>query len=804
MCLAALPLFLVSRPATAQSTGLYDVDTVRSFYLTFAQNDWWSQLTKNRTSKTDIPATLVVDNVTYQSVGVRFRGTSSYVGTGNSQKKSFNLTMDASVAGQALMGYDSLNLSNSYNDPTFLREVISYQLMRSYMPAPKAAFIKLYINNSYWGIYINVQQPDKKMMGEWYADSSGNRYRCDPPSFSGYGKSNLSYLGTNVTSYQAAYDLKTPNNTTLWTDLINLCSVLNNTTLANMEQQLPGIFNIDQAMWYLALQITMLNLDSYIGRGNDYYLYNDVTNGQLATLPWDMNESFGGFRAGLTMTGMIQLDPFWNSSSTSNRPLTYRAFQVPAWRARYLAHIRTIIRERFNWTHLGPLITKYQKMIEADVKADTKKLYTDQQFYDNVTKSVTLGRNVIPGLKEVVDGRTKYLLGRTDISSPAPSITALAHTPTIPKPNQSIVVTAKITGTAPFGSPLLHYRTKGAFTRLTMRDDGKSGDGAANDGIFGATIPARPMGSQVDYYVSAQTNSQNGGAMSFGPTTAAFNAPSFRVDWPTRSSNILINELLAKNVTGLRDNYSELEDWVELVNTSTSAVNIGGMYLTDNVTNPTKWQIPSNTTVPAGGTVLFWCDGDTNQGANHVSFKLSASGERIALFDKDGFTRLDQLVFGPQQPDISTGRLFDGKTTWVTVLTPTPNKPNDLPGGCGSRGYSALAPLGHRMVFSVLGLPQVNSTFRLQLANGPKSGLAAMYLSGSPNHFPLLPGLTLLLGTPLLGPVNIPTKADGSFDFPIRVPNNSSLALVRFYVQLAGVDTAGFTFSNAIELAACK
>jgi hypothetical protein len=141
----------------AQSKGLYDVDTVRTFYLTFSQQDWWVQLGRNRTSKTELPATLTVDNRLYQQVGVRFRGTSSYFATGPSQKKSFNLTMDSFLPGQTLMGYDSLNLSNSFNDPTFMREVLSYQILRQYMPAPQASFIKLYINNEYWGVYINVQ-----------------------------------------------------------------------------------------------------------------------------------------------------------------------------------------------------------------------------------------------------------------------------------------------------------------------------------------------------------------------------------------------------------------------------------------------------------------------------------------------------------------------------------------------------------------------------------------------------------------------------------------------------------------------
>ena len=105
LALLGLVLSLV-RPLTAQD--LWDMTTIRDFYFTFASPTWWQDLTNTQTTGLDIPATLVVDGLTYSNVGIRMRSSSSSLPPGN--KKPFNVTMDAFVPGQNLYGFDTLNL----------------------------------------------------------------------------------------------------------------------------------------------------------------------------------------------------------------------------------------------------------------------------------------------------------------------------------------------------------------------------------------------------------------------------------------------------------------------------------------------------------------------------------------------------------------------------------------------------------------------------------------------------------------------------------------------------------------------
>ncbi|MEJ2704795.1 MAG: PEP/pyruvate-binding domain-containing protein, partial [Sedimentisphaerales bacterium] len=77
-----------------------------------------------------------------------------------------------------------------------------------------------------------------------------------------------------------------------------------------------------------------------------------------------------------------------------------------------------------------------------------------------------------------------------------------------------------------------------------------------------------------------------------------------------------------------------------------------------------------------GGHMLFWADGDPEQGPFHTSFKLSRSGEDVGLFDADGRTLIDGLSFGPQQTDVSYGRSIDGGGQWQFFEDPSPGAPN--------------------------------------------------------------------------------------------------------------------------------
>ncbi len=144
--------------------------------------------------------------------------------------------------------------------------------------------------------------------------------------------------------------------------------------------------------------------------------------------------------------------------------------------------------------------------------------------------------------------------------------------------------------------------------------------------------------------------------------------------------SVVLNELQASNVQTVKDPQGEYEDWIELYNPTGAAIDVGGMYLTDDADDPTRWQIPTGrpllTRIPAGGYLVIWADGDTADAGLHADFQLSAAGEGVYLYAADGTTLLDGVEFGPLLPDISYGRVPDGTGDWRSLAFPTPGSQN--------------------------------------------------------------------------------------------------------------------------------
>lgn len=168
----------------------------------------------------------------------------------------------------------------------------------------------------------------------------------------------------------------------------------------------------------------------------------------------------------------------------------------------------------------------------------------------------------------------------------------------------------------------------------------------------------------------------------FGFLNLAFLAPSF--------GQIIINEFSAANRTILIDNFGRAEDWIELHNLGSNAVNLGGYFLSDKIGNPEKWEIPSGVTIAPGGYLIAFASGrdEFSGGFLHTNFNVTQTqnNEYIILADPSG-NILDAFhVNIPNQTDHSYGRQSDGALDWVIFPNPTPGAPN---GGTFHTAYAS-------------------------------------------------------------------------------------------------------------------
>jgi hypothetical protein len=244
---------------------------------------------------------------------------------------------------------------------------------------------------------------------------------------------------------------------------------------------------------------------------------------------------------------------------------------------------------------------------------------------------------------------------------PAPVISSLGHEPLFPAPGLPVTVSARIHDDSAIVSATLHYSAGLGFQVVPLQPI--SGD------LYSAFIPSQTAGIVVNYYVQARDDL---GEVTTYPAAAPAVSYGYRVGYAPPP--LFINEFLASNATVNQDEMGAYEDWVELYNAGETPLDVGGMYLSDDLSRPTKWRFPDGAVIPPGGFLLIWTDDDEQDGPLHSGFKLSKTGEEIGLFERDSAANvlIDRVIFGPQMTDVSTGRWPDGGENWTAFESPTP------------------------------------------------------------------------------------------------------------------------------------
>ncbi len=145
------------------------------------------------------------------------------------------------------------------------------------------------------------------------------------------------------------------------------------------------------------------------------------------------------------------------------------------------------------------------------------------------------------------------------------------------------------------------------------------------------------------------------------------------------TAQVVVNEVSASNLNGITDSYGEREDWVELYNTTSAPVDLGGWYLSNKVNNPAKWPFPAGSIIPASGRLMVYCSkrNSTVPGELHTNFKLNQSDDDHVVLSDPGVNIVDDVLLDPPtKQDNSRGRTTDGAATWSLFLNPTPNAAN--------------------------------------------------------------------------------------------------------------------------------
>ncbi len=289
---------------------LYDPTVLRTIFITFENKNWEQELEDFHGTDVDVPAEVIVDGKAYHNVGIHFRGMSSYGMVRAGSKRSMNLAVDMADSKQKIAGYKTLNLLNNHEDATAMSTVLYSHIARQYIPAPKANFVKVVINGENWGVYTNVQQFNKDFTKENYNSDKGARWKVRG---SPGGQGGIEYLGDDPARYKRIYTIKSKDEDKSWQAFIKFAKTLNQTPPDQLEAALLPMLDLDGLLYFLALDVTMINGDGFWTRASDFTIYLDE-KGKFHFIPHDMNESFhaasgpgggGGMRFAMPKPGEV-------------------------------------------------------------------------------------------------------------------------------------------------------------------------------------------------------------------------------------------------------------------------------------------------------------------------------------------------------------------------------------------------------------------------------------------------------------------------------------------------------------------
>ncbi|MDA8939482.1 CotH kinase family protein [Pseudoalteromonas marina] len=367
--------FLTPTPSSENTVATAFTPTaVNTLSITISDENW-QDILDNPLDEEYHETAITFNGVTLDSVAIRTKGGSSLrnVANSSSDRYSFKVDINEYVSGQKFFGLKKFTLQNSFNDPSYMREVIAYELMDEMgVPTPEYAYVNFYVNGELFGLYLMVEAVDGEFIEKHFANSNGDLYKPD-----GTG-SDLLWLGDDIQSY-TDINLQTNEDTTDNGAFINF--------VESLDKGETSAIDIDTLLRYMSVSTSLSNLDSYHGPlAHNYYIYDD--DGVFSILPWDFNESFGTFAMDCNGVDVRELyidEPV--SGALSERPLIANVFAEQSNLDTYHSYLTQLINGSLSSDTFNARVNEIADLIREHVQNDPTSFYGSTYFEQNLTST---------------------------------------------------------------------------------------------------------------------------------------------------------------------------------------------------------------------------------------------------------------------------------------------------------------------------------------------------------------------------------------------------------------------------------
>jgi spore coat protein CotH len=316
-----------------------------------------------------------------QDVAIRYKGNSTFMQSRDSLKRSLKLDLNKYVKGQKIAGVSKLNLHSNMTDAAWMNEPLSYGLFRdASIPASRSSYARVYLtvagkyDRQYVGLYSVVEEVDNAFAQERFGTRDGAILKPSTQSL-------FTYLGEDWSKYKQMYDPKTELTEKQKRRVIDFAKLVTSGSDAEFGAQAGSYLDIDEFARYLAVNVWLVNMDSILAMGQNFYLYLNPTSGKFQILPWDLDLSFGGMGGGTELS----IEHPWRGQ---NRFLE-RLFQVEAFKQRYLAHMGEFNRSIFQAERIVRQVDETAAVIRSAVSEESEAKLT--RFDKSVAGEAAVG-----------------------------------------------------------------------------------------------------------------------------------------------------------------------------------------------------------------------------------------------------------------------------------------------------------------------------------------------------------------------------------------------------------------------------
>ena len=405
--------------------------------------DEWQNLLDNAGAKPWVSADIAINGEKFESVGIRTKGNSSLSSAVRSEGDRYSLqfSMNKNIKGQTYYGLDTFCVNNLINDATYMKDYISYDIMKFIgVDSPLANHAKITVNGEDYGFCLLLERYDKGFLDRVYDTSAGNLYnvkiqmgqrdnfmnfgqaveseqdnqprerpdrnadrannRNDRDNWGdrgnmpggrggGFGGSNggsLVYADDELASYSSIFDNAVFGRTNE-DDMQRVVTAIKN---LNDGTELERYWDVDGALRYFAAHTFVVNLDSYVSNmQQNYALYEK--DGKVTIFPWDYDLAFGGFQSGSASSVInFPIDTPVSGVNMGDRPLLNVLLEIPEYKEKYHDYLRRIVDGYVNSGLLEQTIRELDAKINEYVKNDATSYYTYEKYESAIETLIEL------------------------------------------------------------------------------------------------------------------------------------------------------------------------------------------------------------------------------------------------------------------------------------------------------------------------------------------------------------------------------------------------------------------------------